>query len=133
MTYQYDLNNRLQQEIKALGAETEVTEYRYDRNGDLVYQTTGISKSFEGETEYTGEFAKNQEFATASYHYDPFNRLTLVQEGTQTGVYTYNADGYRDSRKVNGETVSYVYDGGNIIKEGQQSYYRGLRLIADGS
>ena len=49
--------------------------------------------------------------------YDGFNRLRQVRKGGTTAQYTYNAEGIRTAKTVNGETTSFILDGANVIGE----------------
>ena len=49
--------------------------------------------------------------------YDGFNRLRQVRKGGTTAQYTYNAEGIRTAKTVNGETTQFILDGGNVIGE----------------
>ena len=51
------------------------------------------------------------------YDYDGFNRLSQVRKGGTTAQYTYNAEGIRTAKTVNGETTQFILDGGNVIGE----------------
>jgi len=56
-----------------------------------------------------------------------------VHKGGITASYTYNAEGIRTSKNVNGQTTSFTLDGVNVVaetKNGQTTQYiRGLQLI----
>ena len=67
--------------------------------------------------------------------YDAEDRLVRTLTGNQKATYTYNAEGYRASKTVNGKTTTYIWDGDQIILElddkGEVSkrYLRGNSLI----
>ena len=67
--------------------------YSYDANGNL----TSVSNK--------------------QYGYDLFNRLTSFSDGTTTASYTYNGDGQRMSKTVNGVTKYFVWHGANVVLE----------------
>ena len=48
-----------------------------------------------------------------------------MQNDSATASYTYDGNGLRQSKNVNGKTTTYVYDGVNIIKAGDTYYSRG--------
>ena len=56
----------------------------------------------------------NQVTTTYAYSYD--NRMTELHDGS-TLTFTYNGDGIRQSRTVDGTTTRYVYDGVRLLKE----------------
>ena len=49
--------------------------------------------------------------------YDGFNRLRQVRKGGTTAQYTYNAEGIRTAKTVNGERTTFILDGANVIGE----------------
>ncbi len=51
------------------------------------------------------------------YEYDLFNRLIRYEKGDITAVYTYNGDGQRQSKTVNGVVTHFVWDGMNMVYE----------------
>ena len=63
-----------------------------------------------------GRFSLTTE--SISYNeYDGFNRLTGVTSGVTTAAYTYDSDGLRTSKTVNGVTTKHVWDGDQIVLE----------------
>ena len=54
-----------------------------------------------------------------------FVKVENMQNDSATAGYTYDGNGLRQSKNVNGRTTAYVYDGVNIIKEGDTYYSRG--------
>ncbi len=49
--------------------------------------------------------------------YDLFNRMVKYEKGTDVYTYTYNGDGQRMSKTVNGTTTNFVWDGMDMILE----------------
>jgi RHS repeat-associated protein len=47
---------------------------------------------------------------TAAYGYDQFDRLTSYTTGSTSATYTYNGDGLRTSKTVNGTTTQETWD-----------------------
>ncbi|MBI3595606.1 MAG: RHS repeat protein [Nitrospirae bacterium] len=81
----------------------------YDANGNLT---------FDGTTTYT---------------WDARNRLVQMSNGSLLASFTYDALGRRISKTINGSTISYLYDGNDIIAEIQNNtvtatYLRGLNI-----
>jgi len=68
------------------------------------------------------------------YDYDGFDRLTSAHTGGATTSYTYNAEGLRNSKTVNGVTTDFLLNGMNVVAEttngNTTQYLRGLQLIA---
>ena len=79
----------------------ETTQYEYDNVGNLAKKITGIGSNAE----------------TAYYSYDGYNRLSGYIDDDTVSEYSYNIDGLRESKTVNGIKTRYVYDGANIIGE----------------
>ena len=109
-TYTYDRNNRLLTEVKQEGSSTLTTHYSYDNNGNQI--SSGVSLN----------------------QYDGFNQLIQVQSGAITASYTYNGQGLRTGKTVNGTTQKHVWDGQNMVLELRggtvvNKYIRGINLI----
>ena len=122
------------------GVSQEVTRYGYDRNGNQIYKGTETVKPIvAGETEklMAAVAGENIEAADVSLsEYDGLNRLIRVATGNIIAAYTYNGDGLRTSKTVNGLTTLHIWDGGQLAIEldgnGVLSgkYIRGVNLIA---
>jgi RHS repeat-associated protein len=82
LTYTYDAADRL----LAAGSDT----FGWDANGRMITRTYGAS--------------------TATYDYDSLNRMTQVVSGTTNVAFTYNGDGVRMAKSVNGTATEYVQD-----------------------
>ena len=107
VTYAYDLDNRLQPEVNSL---TGTTNYTYDNNGN--------------------QLAKGSQ----TYTYDGFNQLVGAVNGAQTMTYSYNGDGLRTGKTVNGVVINYIWDGSDVVAELNgatvaATYVRGINLI----
>lgn len=78
--------------------ETEITAYTYDNNGN---QLSKISNE-----------------KTENFTYNVLDQVTGYSDGESVASYTYNADGLRSSKTVNGHTTKHVWDGNqNIIAD----------------
>lgn len=78
--------------------ETEITAYTYDSNGN---QLSKISNE-----------------KTENFTYNVLDQLVGYNDGESVASYTYNADGLRSSKTVNGHTTKHVWDGNqNIIAD----------------
>ena len=137
-SYTYDKNNRMTKESKVYssGGNREETEYYYDPNGNMISKAKGEWK----QTPATMSFSMLPTTTKGSgvYEYNGFNQLVSLYESAtnSTCEYTYNADGLRTSKTVNGVTTNHIWDGMNIVAETNGSnevtsvYTRGKTLIS---
>jgi len=115
--YNYDANNRLITEIKTTNGVDEVTSYGYDDNGNQLTKTVNFVN-------------------VLSNTYDGFNQLKSTISDNKTSTYTYNSDGLRTSKTVDGIVTNHIWDGQDIVGEingtGEvtSKYIRGINLIA---
>jgi RHS repeat-associated protein len=108
-TYTYDGQNRLTGTLTtANGQMARAVTYTYDNNGNQLITTR---------TEYTGGVAQTP-VTTATNTYDELNRLisTITEDGTAI-VNTYNGDGLRIGKIVNGVLTKYLYEGSRVVLE----------------
>jgi RHS repeat-associated protein len=82
VTYTYDAADRL------LTAGSDI--FGWDANGRMITRTYGAN--------------------SATYAYDSLDRLSQVVSGTATAAFTYNGDGVRVGKSVNGLSTDYVQD-----------------------
>ncbi|MBN1622729.1 MAG: hypothetical protein JXN10_07385, partial [Clostridia bacterium] len=65
--------------------------------------------------------------------YNGFNQLIKTNTGNIRAEYTYNADGLRTTKTVNGAKTRHIWSGANIIFEisstDEVQYIRGINLI----
>nr|WP_304981174.1 RHS repeat-associated core domain-containing protein [Alkalihalobacillus sp. AL-G] len=122
-SYTYDALNQL---TDVTYPDLETISYSYDANGNrksLTNRNGTTSYTYndadqlttEGSTAYSYDANGNQTGkGTNTYSYDSENRLTQVtiKENGQTIDYTYNGDGEKVAKTVNGEIIEYVYDQG---------------------
>ncbi|MBE7020833.1 MAG: hypothetical protein E7411_05320 [Ruminococcaceae bacterium] len=122
--YQYNKNNQLLSEISG----NRTTSYGYDINGNLTYKTyTELSDVENGGNTFTmGNIPTNY---MEEYTYDALNRLSAFNKNGVSASYVYDGNGLRQSKTVNGITTSHIYDGQNIVKSGNQLFFRGIHLI----
>ncbi|WP_133051143.1 RHS repeat-associated core domain-containing protein, partial [Ruminiclostridium hungatei] len=80
----------------------------------------------------------NTENSITINEYDGLNQLVKVTEGSNTYSYTYNWDGLRASKTVNGVTTNHIWDGDQMVLEtdgagnATEKYIRGINLIYSG-
>lgn len=125
--YTYDKNNRLIQQVDG----DKTTKFWYDPNGNQISSmTTHPSTKYvpEMKFELVGE-------DTSSYsEYDSWNQLTKTMQNGKTASYTYNGDGLRMSKTVDGKTTKHIWDGTDIVGDVTDGtvtkYIRGLQLIS---
>ena len=129
--YSYDKNNRLRNQTKIAGSVSEITDYWYDPNGNQISSMTVTT----GPEEDAGVGIEPAGGNTNSINeYDSWNQLTKTMQNGKTASYTYNGDGLRMSKTVDGTTTSHIWDGTNIagdVTNGTVTkYIRGIQLIS---
>lgn len=113
-TYSYDAQgNRIQKEDNGV-----ITTYTVDKLNRVTAATTGgevISYSYDANG---NTVAKTAGGVTHTYCYDRENRLTGVLAGEEeifSAIYDYRSR--RLEKTENGDTISYLYDGGVSVQE----------------
>ena len=129
--YSYDKNNRLRNQTKIAGSVSEITDYWYDPNGNQISSMTVTTGG--GENAVVGiEPAGGN--TNSINEYDSWNQLTKTMQNGKTASYTYNGDGLRMSKTVDGTTTRHIWDGTNIagdVTNGTVTkYIRGIQLIS---
>lgn len=156
--YTYDANNnRIKMEV-----QNTVTDYHYNKNGELLRSDTLDNNTFALQTViYKNDKNGNQLAAVnrkkinidkeyfaldltlganrlndnAVYHYNALDQLTSVLTKDKKVQFTYNAEGLREEKKVNGKGTLYVWDGDQLALELSEKgkiekrYIRGNDLI----
>ena len=141
LDYEYDAEERI---TKVIDSVDGVTEYTYDAMGQLLTESVdGVVVSTMTYDNYGNILTKNG----VSYEYDSTWKDLLTKVGNDTitydaqgnptsylghtltwekgrqlksfdsNTYTYNANGVRTSKTVNGVTHTYMLDGSNILRE----------------
>lgn len=129
VTYEYDVLGRLTKETTT--GSTVLTNgnksYAYDSNGrmlsfngnTLTYDDRGRVETL-GEIEFTydnyGNCTKKQNYQTGAIFNYSWTRGRLLAS-VNTTTYTYDKDGIRTKKIVNGVTHEYFYDGNKLIAE----------------
>ena len=132
--YSYNALNRLTKSVSSSGGETR---YTYDNNGNLINKSSGTSiiatlndaAQSGTDNSTTGDLPgfdliirKDTDNGTGTknlikYSYDNFNRLKTMKDEDTTASYTYNAQGYRVEKKINGTATDYLYEGDKVVLE----------------
>ena len=137
--YTYDALNQLTSETRDGITET----YAYDNGGNILSRTRGgVTDTWSYEstlwkdllTSYNGQAITYDEIGNPLTYRDGMTmtwqngrRLSTLTKGSDSISYTYNADGIRTSKTVNGQTTEYILDGSTILGEklpdGEYLYY----------
>lgn len=133
VSYDYDLNNRLLEDIKTETGQVTRTTYYYDPNGNQVAKAVDIFSSAAGEPLVT--VSDVLDYGELSL-YNGFNQLVRTRVNGVEAAYDYAPSGLRLSKTVEGITTSFVLDGGYVVLELQNgavtgSYVRALNLVAE--
>ena len=118
-TYHYNSQNRLTSTVEADGDEITTTVFRHDNNGNMTGKMSSTLGQSVGETEYRISVLGVDSNAanTAVYEYNEFNQLIRTLQGSDTVINTFNGEGLRVSKSVNGDITRFLYDGGDVILE----------------
>ncbi len=131
VNYEYNEQNRLMKttDTKTSG-ETQVDQYRYDANGNMIHKSREVTKLFNplAPVEPTfGMFIEGQPnenprindivSGTESFEYDVWNQLVKTSNGNGTATYAYNGEGYRTKKTTNGQTTLYLYEYDKVVLE----------------
>ena len=131
-SYTYDKNNRMRNQTKTAGTAKEITDFWYDPNGNQISSMT-VSTGGTG-TAGVGIALVGADNTNSYSEYNSWNQLTKTMQNGKTASYTYNGDGLRMSKTVDGVKTSHIWDGTNIAADVSGStvtkYIRGLQLIS---
>ena len=131
-SYTYDKNNRMRNQTKTAGTAKEITDFWYDPNGNQISSMT-VSTGGTG-TAGVGIALVGADNTNSYSEYNSWNQLIKTMQNGKTSSYTYNGDGLRMSKTVNGVKTSHIWDGTNIAADVSGStvtkYIRGLQLIS---
>ncbi len=145
LSYSYDAEERIVAVVESDGEETTATEYTYDALGQLLTETVdGVVINEMTYDNYGNILTKNGKVYTygdsvwkdklTAYNGQEIscdsqgNPVVYLghsltwEKGRQlktfdSNTYTYNANGIRTSKTVNGVTHTYTLDGANILQE----------------
>ena len=115
-SYTYDANNRLLNEINtdSSGELISRTNYYYDNNGNQT-KKQNLTFSESGEAGISIGTIANSTVSVYSYNHN--NQLIGYQDCDTTATYSYNAEGLRKEKTVNGATTGYIWNNGNMVAE----------------
>ena len=131
-SYTYDKNNRMRNQTKTAGTAKEITDFWYDPNGNQISSMT-VSTGGTG-TAGVGIALVGADNTNSYSEYNSWNQLTKTMQNGKTASYTYNGDGLRMSKTVDGKTTKHIWDGTDIVGDVTDGtvtkYIRGLQLIS---
>ena len=150
ITYTYDLISQLTKETNGITGET--IDYVYDTGGNILSKTItkdGVSRSYNYGYNDTNWKDKLTSFDGQNILYDQIgNPLSLngatlgwtqgrklstyTKDGT-TAYYTYDENGIRKSKYVNGVTTEYLTSGGEVVAQKTGSNVTTYTRGTDGS
>ncbi len=129
--YEYDALNQLTKVTYPDGTEYS---YVYDAGGNLTqwnkngmtlhiahYATTGWKDQFvylDGTGIQYDEIGNPKKWRLGvNLTWEAGRRLSTLQKGKTSVSYTYNAEGTRIGKTVNGQSMSYLWDGGKLLSQ----------------
>ena len=135
--YTYDSASRLLEETKDTDHSKEITRYGYDYNGNQIFKKRiVITDNDSAALSFNSYVAGTQQTEEVSfYSYDGFNQLISAIDNGKEIYYTYDANGLRHSKTIDGVTTTSIWDGQNLVLELGASnqvisrYIRGINLI----
>lgn len=140
--YAYDRNNRLLTETVSGSDATSITSLTYDNNGNTISSVTEVHKAPASgqmpglKLSIVGEGAGDGFGQLTIHEYNGMNQLMNTTTADQTMTYSYQADGLRATKTVNGVPVRHIWDGDQIVLELSSAgaitakYVRGINLIS---
>lgn len=120
--YRYNKNDELQR-VDILDRKTEidsVTLYRYDENGNQLATVNRrkIEKGKEGpQFDLNVTLGQNRLNDNVVNHYNALNEHSRTLTRNYKVSYTYDDEGLRTSKSVNGVKRTYVWDGDQLVLE----------------
>lgn len=117
-TYAYDsYGNLLSVTAKKDGIESTQTYEYSDRWSDVL-------TTFDGKTITYDVAGKPSKYYDGSEFSWTAGKLAMVKKGQNRATYSYNFEGLRDEKTVNGSYTKYIYEGSDLIAElGDDSLY----------
>ena len=121
--YTYDASGNRETETIRYNGETIVNTYENNEQNRLLRVVTRVNGSVTETTVYTYDNNGNQLAATTnginvqSNTYDEKNQLIKTVAGGKTVINTYNGEGLRVAKSVNGSLTRYLYEYDKVILE----------------
>lgn len=141
-TVQYDNRGYVIKNTVISSLSESLTTYAYDSYGNLLSVTTkkdGIESTqtyeysdrwsdvlttFDGKTITYDVAGKPSKYYDGSEFSWTAGKLAMVKKGQNRATYSYNFEGLRDEKTVNGSYTKYIYEGSDLIAElGDDSLY----------
>ncbi len=125
-TYTYDAYDRLISET----ANGVTTTWTYDSNGNILTRTSGgttikytygdstwkdLLTNYNGQAITYDNIGNPTKWGNTTYTWDAGRRLMTLNKSGVNASFTYNIDGYRTKKTVNGVTTEYYLDGDRIV------------------
>ncbi len=136
-TYSFDDYNNRSYKTAVSGQTTTVVSYSYNAGCRLLSETTTVNGTPASTVNYQYDDNGNMTSdGTKTYKYDGFNQLIEVQAGVSKYLYSYNGDGIRTSKVIDGTATNFINKGGNVAFEldsngdTQRKNIWGINLIA---
>ena len=131
--YTYDLNNRLIASTETNNGAVKNTRYSYDYNGNQISKLVTSTKASEQGKGETVKISDKTDENVAFYEYNCYNQVIEADTNGVKSNYAYSPDGLRQSKTVDGNTITFVYDNANVVEEitqdGTNKYYRGFEIV----
>ena len=119
-------------QTKTTGKTSESTDFWYDPNGNQISSMTVLTGG--ADSSGIGIVPVGADNTSSYSEYDSWNQLTKTMQNGKTASYTYNGDGLRMSKTVDGKTTKHIWDGTDIVGDVTDGtvtkYIRGLQLIS---
>ncbi len=116
-TYTYDTAGNLRSETKKVGTATTSKSYTYSTGDwkDLLTAVGGTTISYDGAGNPTNYYNGVKTFSNLSW--EQGKHLTGITTGSKTYSYSYDLDGIRTQKVVDGVTHSYITQNGKVVRE----------------
>ena len=119
-TYEYNEQNRLMSTVTQSSDNTVKVIYAYDDNGNMVSSTESTTKN--ADSAVTGGFdlykvGAKPNTGVTFYEYDVWNQLVKTTTGKTIAAYSYNGEGLRVSKTINGTVTNYLYEYDKVVLE----------------
>lgn len=117
--YAYNEQNRLLNTTTVQGGESQKVVYTYDPNGNMLSSARSVVQTADGAlpSVAVSEAGQSSTGDVTFHQYDRWNRLIKTTVGDKTVDYTYNGEGLRVAKTVNGETTGYLYEYDKVVLE----------------